>query len=248
MDGLASINRRQMILAAGASMATLASRPTFASPELTEHEGFVASRARLVYSMTEAYKQIMSRSCHFANEDLKSIKLIFANFRPGGAGDLKTGSAATISASIEFPAGTVTPIYFQGERIGSVADVGSITSDYAAVSIPNGSPFWVRLFYTSRSAIIFNLCNSYLGEQSRVGTGELTDQTSTGDVLYGGTPQNWILPPSAIIGKTKKQSVLIVGDSRSKGQGDKENASNTTLGRDGKVGNIARSMGASPIR
>lgn len=213
------------------------------------YEGFVASRARLVTFSNTTPKQIMSRSAHFATGTLTSIKLAFSNFLANAAGDTGIGAATTITASIEYPSGTVTQILFSGSASASIPDIGVVISDYVSVAIPNGSLFWVRSFITNATGLIYNQWqNTFLGEQQKWAASGLTDQTMSGASLSGGSNLNGSYPPLAIIGRTTNASVLIIGDSRASGfTSDTEDSSASNTGFNAKVGNIARSMGSTPF-
>lgn len=180
------------------------------------YEGFVATNGHMLYNTTASFNQIMSRSQHTAKDDLTSIKLLLSNFRPQ-IPDAGLGSAATVTASIEYPSGTIQrQVTFNGgSTSGSIPDVGTKISDYVSVSIPKNSNFWIRVYYTNPSGLIYQgALEPGTTEGAVVAISGLSDQTMTGAALTGGTAQTWIMPPLAIIGFTTTPSVLIVGDSR----------------------------------
>ena len=136
------------------------------------YEGLVATRARMMGSPPSVGNhQIMMRSAHFATETLTSIRIVFSNFynanRNGGSPILDSGrgAAASITASVEYPAGTFTQVKFDGLATGSIPNANVLFSDYMTVSIPSGAQFWVRLFTNNPAGIIFNPWqNTFLGE------------------------------------------------------------------------------------
>lgn len=191
-------------------------------------------------------KQTQCRSAHVASGNLSSIRVCFAGFSNGGnvggnITDTGIGAATTITAGIEYPAGTFVQLKFSGSASGSIPDVGTLWSDYATVNIPTGATFWVRNLRTNASGVFFNgWQNATLGEATEVGASGLTDKTVSGTIVDSGN--GWSVPPLAIVGMTLKASVIIIGDSLSAGTGDTEAAS-----RDGKVGVVARSLGSIPF-
>lgn len=174
----------------------------------------------------------MSRSQHFATEALTSIKLVLPNFYTA-LPDAGVGAAATVTASIEYPSGTIhKQITFNtGAPSVSIPNISTAFSDYMTVSIPNGATFWVRVYYTNPNGIVYQ-SEQMLGasEQFAAAVSGLADQTMTGAAISGGTSQTWVLPPLAIIGRTVNRSVLVIGDSR------------TTYNGNNSIGIIAPSL------
>lgn len=205
-------------------------------------EGFVATLARLSTSTPDtANFQQMSRSGHVATENLTSIKLAFQNFFPGNP-DFGLGHVATQTASIEYPSGTImSQVLFSGSASGVIPDNGVLFSDYTTVSIPSGATFWVRGYFTNPNGVYPGPQTPSMGDEYAVAATGLSDQTMIGSAISGGTSQGSLKPPIAIIGHTINPSVLIIGDSRTAGQGDGGSDAN------GAVGNIMRSVSASGI-
>lgn len=210
-------------------------------PSSIFYEGIVASRARMfIDNSSPGNKQTQCRSAHVASEDLTSIRVCFAGFSNGGnvggnITDTGIGAATTITAGIEYN-GTFVQLKFSGSNSGTIPDAGTVWSDYATISIPAGSTFWVRNLRTNPNGIFFNgWQNSTLGEATEVAASGLTDKTLSGTITDSGN--GWSVPPLAIVGMTRNASVVIIGDSLSAGTGDSEAASH-----DGKIGVIARSL------
>lgn len=214
---------------------------------VTAYEGLVASRARPLTSSLDATNLwAMVRSAHVAGENLSAIRVLFQN----RSITTTISGAATIKASIEYPAGTFTQILFAGSATGTVPGSGSssfsyLAADYATVSIPAGATFWVRSLYNNAGGLFYNSWqNTFLGEAAILSPTSLTDQTMSGTI----TNSNAIsLPPIAILGVTINPSAVIFGDSITFGQGDTEDSSASATGFDAKVGVVARSMGAVPF-
>lgn len=195
--------------------------------------GQVATHCFLPTSFSAPNKQAMSRTRHVAQSPICGAQLAFANFQ--GA-EIATGAAATITASIEYPAGTFTQVKFGGSTSGSIADGSFIISDPVAVLIPEGAAFFVRAYYTNTAGIVYTATahNTALGEAMTYGASGVVDQTMGGTVTA--TVGGLGFGPIAILGLTVKPSILIVGDSRGAGQND------STSGSTSDVGEIARSL------
>lgn len=217
------------------------------------YEGLVASRARMfITNNSPGNFQTQARSALIATENLTSIRVAFAGFYNvgpiGGAPipDTGLGATVTITASVEYPAGTFTQLKFSTSPTGTIPNAGVLFSDYVTVSIPSGATFWIRNFRTSTGGIFYNPWqNSFLGEATEVAASGLTDKTMSGTIVDSGN--GWSVPPLAVLGMTTNPSVIIVGDSIAAGYNDTEDTSNTSTGRNGKIGVIARSLGNVPF-
>ena len=218
------------------------------------YEGIVSSRCRMMGTTSTSLHQIMCRSAHIASENLTSIRMCFGNFWNvisfGGIGqaDAGLGAATTITASIEYPAGTFIQLTFNNGNVSwTIPNAGVLFSDWAGVAIPAGATYWIRKFTTNSAGIAYlPWQNTYsgFGEAFNVAASGLTDQT------MGGTITNtigWSAPPLAILGITNNPSVIIVGDSIAAGYGDTEDSSSTATGFNGKIGVVARSLGNIPF-
>ena len=179
--------------------------------------GQVATRS---YAPTANYTgatMIQSRTGHWARDAITSLQLNFSNWWiKSGSGDTDNTAAATIKATIEYPAGTYTRVTFGASQTGSWT-TGDILSDAVAVVIPKGAKFWVRSLYTCSAGIIYTgfLTNEPNGDGAETGTA-LTDKTG-GGALAAGT--NFYFP-TAIVAQTANPSVFLPGDSIMKGQLD----------------------------
>lgn len=208
-------------------------------------EGLVASRARVVSNALDTTnKFLMGRSAHIASENLSSIKIAIPNFNIAGGSDAGSGAAASVTAAIEFN-GTFTQVTFASSTSGSVPNNSVLFSDFASVSIPAGSTFWVRIFWHSTGGTFYNSWqNSFLGEAVSLSATTITDQTMGGTITNSGS---FSFPPVAILGITRNLSVIIAGDSIDFGALDVEDSSASATGFNAKVGIIARSLGNIPF-
>lgn len=201
--------------------------------------GLVATRCALCEEANLTNRQLMSRTGHFARTAIASLQIAVANwYVPVDSWvETGTGSTATVTASIEYPAGTFTQVLFSGSASGSVQDLTTLLSDLVTVSIPDGDQFWVRLYWTSTTGVLINPQDvsgaGTIGDGLEMGVSGITDKTLSGTV----TAADNGCPPVAIIGMTTKPTAIIVGDSISWGEGD------LTGDTTGTFGIVARSIG-----
>ena len=205
----------------------------------------VATRCRLGSTFASANKQGMSRSTHVAKDNITALKIVVPNFKSGAylaspSGDVTIGSAsATVTASVEYPAGTFTQILFSGSATGTIADLAILASDAATVSIPTGSTFWIRIYWQSTAGIFYApFRDTAGGDLYRVGASGITDQTMSGTITHNAGTACYF--PAAILAQTSIDSYVICGDSIAAGYTDTEGATGDNL-----RGVIARSIPSS---
>lgn len=203
------------------------------------YEGQVATRCYLSNNTYAANKEAMWRTSHFARDFVFNVRVAFANWVVMDQIEKSVG-AATIHASLEYPAGTFTRLTFGGEVAGVAAAGATLFSDKVRLSfpIPSGAVFWIRTHYANDAGVIFS--DSLSGnERSPYGEGGMYGVT-TPDLTMGGSVGNMgttnSYPPILILSETTKPSVAILGDSRGFGVAD-------LVDRSGDVGEIARSIG-----
>lgn len=209
------------------------------------YNGISATRVGSISQATSQFdvtnKQMMARSTHIARSDVANVQLLDSNFyvQTDGGQELGSGAAATVTASIEYPAGVCTQIKFSGSSSGSVPNSGTLVSDSAAVSIPNGSTFWVRRYWTSTGGVIYGPVNgggftTITGDVTRVGVSGILDQTVSCDAITNNV--SGFSMPLGIISTISKPSLCILGDSIAFGIGDSTSAT-------GDKGMVARAIG-----
>lgn len=209
------------------------------------YEGLVATRCRPCTSFIAANTQVMARSAHVAADPIDRLKIAIANFRLTGSAyaEQGTGGTMTVAASVEYPEGVFSQITFDGSASGQVESGGLLISNYTAgaLGIPEGATFWIRTFIQNPAGVIFNPWrNAALGELTRFAASGLEDLTMGGAIRSSG---NYSAPPLMIIGKTRKASVCVLGDSKAHGyMDDDEDAS---AAGPGLRGEIAKSFPAS---
>jgi hypothetical protein len=211
------------------------------APSATSYTGPVATSAVAPSAFLTSPKQMMNRSRHVATDAITSLQVIFPNFYVTGAGvETSPGAAATITASIEYPAGTMTQVKFSASASGSIPSGGTLLSDACTVAIPSGATFWVRSYFTSTAGIVY--CNGVqeqaAGEVFNSAVSGLADLTMSGTVTSTGDHVD-IYRPIAILGSTRKPTVAILGDSRAAGYLDTPNGNG--------LGEIARGLSCGYI-
>jgi len=203
--------------------------PIMAGGQTTQFIGLVATRCRVFNMQNTGVSRLMSRSKHVATTDITKLAVILQNYMinyASPAADTGNGGSATVTASVEYPAGTFTQIKFGGSTSGTMPNGGTITSDYATVTIPSGSTFWIREFDINSSGVFF-FPLEVSGEALNIGNA-LTDQTMGGTITNVGAYSH---PPLAIIAPTTAPSVCIIGDSIGFGYNDND-----------KLGVVAKSL------
>ena len=219
-----------------------------ASPAAAQH-GFIsnapsygwraiAGPVEIPMSIDSTNLQIMSRTPSFATDNITQIKVVFPNFyiassgRPDSGSQAQPGSSATITASIEYPAGVCTQLKFSGSASGTIANGGQVASDALTVSIPNGATFWVREFSsaasggtvvgntgTSDSAHLDSADGEAVMGWASGGTDYTASCTASGS-WSGGTSLTNARKPIAIVGWTQHAAVCLIGDSRVRGNNE----------------------------
>lgn len=198
--------------------------------------GNVATRTQLPNFIDATKFKVMSRSEHLARDMISSLQIIVPDwYATSGGGEIGSGNDLTYTASIEYPAGTFTQILFSGSASVVVTDTTQAISDAVAISIPNGAEFWVRMFQTGTTAVLYNSRgNTTVGDRIVIGVAA-TDQTMSGTVANGQPAYTHF--PLAIIANTNKPAVCGLGTSRTGGGGDDQS------GTPGDLGFIAKPIG-----
>lgn len=221
---------------------------------VTAYLGQVATRTFIPGSMATTNKQFNSRCRHKATDQIASLQLVIPNWYVDSntlAGntyvELNSGMTPTITASVEFPAGTFTQVKFGGSASIAPPDGATIISDPVAITIAKGQFFFTRYFWNSPTGIIFTGTGSaFWGSDINNGEALQTAASGLSDMTLGGTVTDsasgfYGFHPAAIIGMTSNPALLILGDSRAIGVG--VNASNST----GDYGEVCPSIGAGNI-
>lgn len=188
------------------------------------YTGQVATGCRIPIFAHTTIKQANARERHFARDDIKSLRCVFAHWSVVSGTETNPTGTATITASIEYPAGVFTQILFSGSSQATMAAGDTLVSDLCTVSIPTGDAFFVRTFRTT-AASNFPMIQSTTwtidatnGDRMATAASGLSDQTMSGSITSNQT--TLIYGPCAIVAQTRKPSVFIIGDSRNFGAFD----------------------------
>jgi hypothetical protein len=182
----------------------------------------------------------MARSFHFARDSVVAVKVAFGNWyvAANDGGEVNNGSAATKSASVEYPSGTMHRLYFGGATSISAANGATVWSDWCPVSIPRNAKFFVRQRHTGTGAGGFSYTTVPIGNTS---AGDALDNTATDTTMSGTVTDGfgggaW-LSPLAIVARTTRGSLIIFGDSHQAGLQE------TVASAVGDMGTVARAAG-----
>lgn len=208
--------------------------------------GQVAGQTKVPNKLLTTNQQTMTRGRHISRDTITSLRLAYPNFIVDNTllTEVGPGDVSTVTAAIEYPIGTTcTQVTWGGQTSHTIANgaMGSL-SDEIFVDIPIDTPFMIRTYYTNSIGIITdNRINIADNSQSfRFATSGLSDQTMTPGATTGGTSSpNYLYKPLVIAGRTKKPSILILGDSRQEGN----SASEGFTGTSDDIGEIARTIG-----
>jgi hypothetical protein len=193
---------------------------------LPTYLGIVSSRSGVYsgYNPSGPW-QSMSRVRHIAMDSITSLQVVWGNFAAPASTSVADVAAGTLgqntwTASIEYPVGTIIPVTFGGANSGSVAGGGLLVSDPVAVTLPRGTPFYVRCFYNSTWGNL-NVANPTLCGVAPAAAGEWCVNAASGVVDNTKTTVNLTSTstglngqPNAIIGQTKRPTFYLAGDSR----------------------------------
>lgn len=193
------------------------------SGDIPLYLGQVATRCGVSQSVSTTNKQIMSRSRHFARDDIILLQLVLGNYYVDATQEQPSGGTITVTASIEYPEGQFKQVRFNGGASSvAISDFTEIVSEPVAIQIPDGAEFFVRTYATSANGIVFTPQRDFTnGERCAFNSVGITDMTMS--TTYDAMPDNGaaaIYRPLAIVAQTKKRTLFIVADSREFGIGD----------------------------
>lgn len=176
------------------------------------------------FSSTGTNISVISRTAHksLLNCAVNNLQLVFANTIIRDTADsvhiiAETANTndLTFRASIEYPSGTFTPVYFDGKRDVVINGGGQALCDVSAIKIPANTQFWVRTqakgSSTSDKWPLGSASISSIGESA---TYQITYSDLTTSTTLTPNAQRK-LGPVAIIGDSEEatDSVIIIGDS-----------------------------------
>jgi hypothetical protein len=150
------------------------------------------------------------------------FQIVYGNFSVQGTATSPASSGTlTMTASIEYPSGTVYPVFFNGQRAATIAPGANVCSDNVGITIPAGATFWTRSFVTVTVGQTWPL--GFITNNTDTGVtqvGSYTKGVSQADGTLGAVPSanfTYAFSPIAVIGKsisqTRQTSVGLIGDS-----------------------------------
>lgn len=202
----------------------------------TTYDGFAATRGRMPTHIA-GLTNVNTRSGHYARTDISQLKILCPNYYESEIGP---GGATTITASVEYPAGTLTQILFSGSASGTIPNGGTLISDYITPTfpIPNGERFWIRTHQVNSSGVVYtgstdaDAKDLFMGDCYEISA---TDRTMSGVVPPVETIASYA---PAVIAPMTAPSVLMLGASIITGVTD-------VLDMSGDLGIVARTIGPS---
>lgn len=202
------------------------------------YTGAIATRSYVPTDNTSSNNSLNSRTTHFARTDIKSVQIVIPNFyTKGGIPETGIGGPATVTACLEYPAGTYIPFKFSGSTTGTIPNGGILTSDSLSISIPFGAEFFTRIHILNSAGIVwtqFSAASAFMSTDAMNFGNNVTDESCSGTISDTFTQIKFF--PLAIVGPTTRPSACLYGDSRQSGYGDTADAW-------GDTGEFARSIG-----
>lgn len=204
-----------------------------------------ATRTRTCNQNSATYKQMNNRTMHInRGSSLNFVQLVFPNWYASVSSENSFGVTATLTAAVEYPAGTFTQVKFSGAAAGTIANGANIVSDKTFVGIPSNARYWIHSFFESTGGVFISPNNvmsvgGVAGEYCEATVSGGVDRTMTG----GGTNSPPFTGagyfPVAVIGMSNVPSICCFGDSRTSGQGD-DPLSDTGMFN---IGELGRTLG-----
>jgi len=161
---------------------------------------------------------------------VSGIRLVFTNWGVGasGSGEYVGDNNITIEAGLETNESPffVEQVTFGGQNTITIPPGGTAISDICGQNFAAGATFWVRTGVTVTSTQTWpGGLYPYVSGENAVASTSATSQIQTAGALTippGGATTGYSFGPVAIIGnpQTKTPSVVIIGDSIARGNGD----------------------------
>jgi len=172
---------------------------------------------------------------HIARDAMSRIRLAWPNWYINSSGvETGTGSTMSIEASVEYPQGVFTRVPFPTGLTGSIPSGETLWSNWFSVNIPAGATFWTRAFVQNTQGVVSLVMASHHADDGReIGT-SLINKVDGGTIAAPSTANEY--GPCAIVGLTKRPTHALIGDSRTVGSNDTQDAT-------GDTGILARTIG-----
>lgn len=167
--------------------------------------------------------QFQTRSVIKFTENGNQVSVVLANYYVGSATlgvETGSGTAGTISAQIEYPAGNCNRLTFSASNTTTIPNGGKVTSDVLTLPYVSGTYGFVRVFGTGFTTGIVGDFNSILSAPTTdTVNGEAMQTANIGmtEIPCGSTvtntTANWMYRPIAIVGPTINRTICDIGDS-----------------------------------
>lgn len=192
-------------------------------PVSSSYEGLVGTRGQVLDVADSTTASFNSRALFYTFQVVPAIKVCLSNFMfVTTTGEAGPGGPVTVTASIEYPAGTFTRLLFGGLTQGVIADNSILFSDYATLSVPiqPATKAWLRVYGVTPSGAVYSNVPTKVagsGEAMELSTGILADKTMGGTIT---NTNSTIFFPLGYIAPTSLNSMIMYGDSISVGVGN----------------------------
>lgn len=193
----------------------------------------VTSRSYISNIINATLPTSMSRTTHFTQAAVTALTISWDNGFVNNNTGIYTASGGTMSitASVEYPAGTFTQVKFTGVATGTAASGLLLTADSCTVTIPTNTQFWIRTWYSNPTVGAMyqaDLGNIGINGEAFHYGGTVTDTTMSGSVPNDGSAAAFA--PVSVVGLSTKNAYLCVGDSMLAGTGDLYSAQSAEVG------------------
>lgn len=189
---------------------------------ITPYLGYVDNRGMWpdAVASSGAAQQVMVRNVRYARSTIMFPRprwLIGAYYTSTGVLTLQTGTAYSIRASIEYPAGTFTQLTFGGQVTGTY-NAGQIAMpDPILVGIPRFSTYFVKYWIDSPNGYPYT--NNYAGLTGDAANVGATTADLTMSAMAGSSPGAVGHGPIGVVDMTNQRSFFFIGDSLMAGHG-----------------------------
>lgn len=174
------------------------------------------------------FQQTQWRFRHVCSRPGRNIRLVFDgwDWDDGTKTETSWSNSASIRAGWEDGSGNIQPVYFAGQRDGTIPAGGRLISDPVPVILARGDVFYLRTLVTIANGQVIRF-NAWAFPTYRTGEGRehgltLTDKTLSGTIAFAGnTPQPGVNANMVLAEPTTIEPLVgISGDSIASGWND----------------------------
>ena len=148
---------------------------------------------------------------------ISGLQLVYCNWYMSTTTEVDNDNAIVVKAAVDI-AGTVYPVFFNGQRTVTIQPGAQVVSDPLGIDIAANTTYFTRTFVQVQAAEKWPL-SAASGTQSGLGEGNIaTDETNVGDDTVTATSAGGY-GPSAIIGRVNDRlpGLALIGDSITRG-------------------------------